>query len=220
MSTLRYRIAFDADTAGIEVTRRSLQGLKQTASIAGSIIAAKLAGAMARAVASGAMWNAHMEDSRMRLAQVTRSAAQAGDRLRQLQDLESKSRFDATELAEASRQLQVMSNGALAGARGMQMVADIAAGTNSGVSQTADAVGRLWMALRSGRDAGRGLMALEQMGAVSADLRARLDRKAKSGADFSAMWGAVEEDFARFAGAAEKAAGTVSGQMQLLRRSF
>lgn len=222
MSNLSYTLDFNANTAPIRAYREQLQGLgsaiRGVLAAGGSLaIAAKLR----EGLAAGLHYNSKMEEIRRSLAAVTGSAARASLRIDELNKLEGQSRFDVAELSEASRQLQVMTDGALAAGKGFQMVADVAAGTNTPLASTTDALGRVYGQIQAGdQELGRGLQQLVMMGAINASVKNSIEALAKSGGSAQQTWSALADALGRFSGQAKASVGTLQGQLFQLKQAF
>src|SRR5690606_26350944 len=108
--------------------------------------------------------------------------------------------YTRDEIFQASRVLEVFTRGALSTGEGLKMVGDIAAGTQNDLENTAFWIGRLYDALESGRPIGEMLMRLQEMGALTGEGRARIEKLAKSGQDITRIWPEVTKEFARFDG--------------------
>ncbi|EZH67893.1 hypothetical protein DH09_08190 [Bacillaceae bacterium JMAK1] len=132
------------------------------------------------------------------------SAEAATKRVQDLTDFAQSTPFMRDEIFEASRILEVFTQGALATGDGLRQIGDIAAGTQQPFSDVALWMGRMYDAMQSGRPIGEMGARLQEMGAISGEQRARLDDLAESGKDISEIWPKVTEEFSRFDGMMEK----------------
>ena len=129
------------------------------------------------------------------------SADAAQKRIEELTSFAGQTPFTRDELYKASRILEVYTEGALSkpdSPGGMKMVGDIAAGTNTDYLSVATWTGRLYSALKGGRSVGEMTAALQEMGALSAEARNRIEALAESGKDISQIWPQVTKEFSRF----------------------
>lgn len=126
----------------------------------------------------------------------SREAADA--RLDELVSFAGQTPFTRDEIFEASRVLQIFTDGALASADAMKLVGDVAAGTQKPFADVSLWIGRLYDGLESGRPIGDATAALQEMGAISGKSRARLEKLAESGKDISEIWPDVTQEFERF----------------------
>lgn len=122
-----------------------------------------------------------------------KSAEAAQKRLKELYQFTAKSPFDFREVAEANRVLEALTKGALSGAKGMEMVGDAAAATGQSFSETAERIGKVYNALKSGRSIDKVMFQLQMTGVVTDDLARKLETAEQSGASFGEMWGMVEQ---------------------------
>lgn len=129
------------------------------------------------------------------------SADAAQKRIEELTSFAGQTPFTRDELYKASRILEVYTEGSLSkpdSPGGMKMVGDIAAGTNTDYLSVATWTGRLYSALKGGRSVGEMTAALQEMGALSAEARNRIEALAESGKDISQIWPQVTKEFSRF----------------------
>jgi hypothetical protein len=124
--------------------------------------------------------------------------------------------FSMDSLAEASRNLMVLTEGALSGEASLKKVQDAAAATGTPVQAMATAVGNLNAALKSGSGVEQAAENLKQLGAISSATAQNVIALSAAGASVSAAWKGVESDLARASGAASALGGTLSGLQQQL----
>jgi hypothetical protein len=128
----------------------------------------------------------------------------AENRMQELIAFAGQTPFTRQEIWRSSRQLELLTGGALSTGAGLQMVGDIAAGTIQPFEEVAMWVGRLYDGLQSGRPIGQAAMRLQEMGALSGESRAKLEKLAESGKNISKTWPLAAQEFERFAGLMEK----------------
>ena len=121
-----------------------------------------------------------------------KSADAANKRIRDLYKFTADSPFKFGDVAEANRILETLTKGALSGGRGMQMVGDVAAATGQSMSETAERVGKLYNALRSGRSLDKVLFQMQMTGMATDDMAAKLELAQAAGQSFEASWAMVE----------------------------
>jgi len=129
-----------------------------------------------------------------------KSATLAKQRIKELYAFAANSPFKMGDVAEANRMLQALTAGALASAKGMKMVGDAAAATGQDMASVAQAVGKVYNALSSGRALDRTIFQLMQTGVVTDELADKLERLEAAGAGFSEKWGEVEKQLKRTEG--------------------
>ena len=152
------------------------------------------------------------------------STAAAQKQVEMLAKVASSGAFTFDSLAQASKNLQVLTNGALNTEQALRKIQDSAAATGAPVDTMAASVSGLYNALNSGavsgskfaEGVGGAASQLQQMGAISAATVAQVTGLAESGASVSSTWQVVEADLARAAGAASELGGTIAGLKQQL----
>lgn len=125
--------------------------------------------------------------------------------------------FDVDALANASRQMLIMSDGAIGFKSQLVMVADAAAATGQPIETLAHEVGRAYAVIRDGQPLTRATMALRNMGAMSPELAQRLDDMQKAGATTTEIWNELETSFKRFGGAMDDAQQTGAGVLDAVK---
>lgn len=145
-------------------------------------------------------------------------------RIRELNTFAAKTPFQIEGVMQASRQLEVMTKGALSTGKGLRMVGDIAAGTAKSSEDLSWQfknvslwVGRLYDGLKSGRPVGEAMMRLQEMGAVSGDVRNKIESLAKSGVSFEDVWSEFEQGTSRFNGLMKDQSATLGGILSNLQ---
>jgi len=152
------------------------------------------------------------------------STAAAQKQVEMLAKVASSGAFTFDSLAQASKNLQVLTNGALNTEQALRKIQDSAAATGAPVDTMAASVSDLYNALNSGavsgskfaEGVGGAASQLQRMGAISAATVAQVTGLAESGASVSSTWQVVEADLARAAGAASELGGTIAGLKQQL----
>lgn len=140
-----------------------------------------------------------------------KSTEKATTRLKELYRFAASAPFNFQDLAEANRILETLTHGALSGARGMKLVGDAAAASGQSFSDTAEQVGKLYNALRSGRSIERVILNLQMTGVVTDELVGKLELAQSTGQGFAASWGLVEKALAGAEGGMQNEMKTVGG---------
>lgn len=104
----------------------------------------------------------------------------AKERIEDLIDFAAKTPFRLPGIIDANRQLQVLTDGTLAGKEGLRLVGDAAAATGRDMSQVAFWVGRTYAGLKTGTPVGEATLRLIEMGLVSGETALELQRLAKT----------------------------------------
>lgn len=188
--------------------------------MAGNFVADSLKGMGGTMLApiTGSLGRASMfEDFQVGLEVLLGGADKAQARLTELTRFASTTPFELPQVVRASTVLETLTGGALATGKGLRMVGDVAAGTNQPVEDLAVHFGRLYDALQSGRAAGESLARLQEIGAISGDVRKAIEDAQAAGAAGEEVWAIAEDSFARYAGLMERRSRTLSGQLSNLR---
>jgi hypothetical protein len=156
------------------------------------------------------------EKVRLQFERLTGSATAAKKQVEMLARVASSGAFDFDSLAAASKNLQVLTKGALNSERALKQVQDAAAATGSPVDVMATAVAELYAALDEGRGVEAAADQLQRLGVISKQTTDKLAGLSSAGVNVSASWRSVESDLARAAGAASALGGTISGLQQQL----
>ena len=222
--SLAYQIELDANTAPLKDVRDQIQhlGSAMKAVLAAGGLGVTLA-KFKDGLSAGLAYNSKLQEIRRGLSAVSGSAALTTLRMEELKRTEENSRFDVAELANVSRQLEIMTDGALASGDGLKLVADVAAATNTPLASVADALGRVYGQIQAGDpELGRGLQQLVMMGAISARTKEQVEALARAHQAPGATWSALagSKDLSRFSGGAGAAAGTYQGQLFQVRQAL
>ena len=164
---------------------------------------------------------AQMERYNTQLTKLLGSAGAAKDRLAELARFGASTPFELPEIVEASRTLQVFTKGVLATGDGLRLVGDVAAGTGTPIKETAIWFGRLYDAMQSGRPFGEAAQRLQEMGALSGDGRAQVEKltgAVKNGSmTMNQAWAGVSKEFSSFSGLMDKQSATLEGKWSNLQ---
>lgn len=131
--------------------------------------------------------------------------------MRMLQELGNTPPFSLEEFAAASRQLMVMTEGALGYKKSLELIGDAAAATGQPIQNLAHEIGRAFAIIRDGQPLTRATMGLRNMGAITPEVAAKLDELQKSGASTVEIWKTLEEHLQRFKGAMKETEQTGEG---------
>ncbi len=156
------------------------------------------------------------ERLKQQFEQLLGSAAAAKRQVEMLAKVASGSAFTFESLADASKNLQVLTNGALNSEKALKKVQDVAAATGAPVDTMATAVADLYNALKTGDGVEAASAQLKNMGAISQETAQRLDSLNASGVGLATTWQVVEADLNKANGAASALGGTIAGLQQQL----
>ena len=182
-------------------------------SIGGAMLSGinRVIGGFKEATDAGLQFRNTIEDLETSFASLLGSQGAALSRMKDLKKFAAETPFEMPEIAQASRVLQTLTKGALASGGGLTMVGNVAAATGRDFRELAVWVGRLYDGLQSGREVGRALMELQQMGVVSGEVRNRIERMQKSGEQGSKIWAVASAEFTKFAGEMDRRSQTLNG---------
>ena len=156
------------------------------------------------------------ERMRVQFENLLGSSAAAKRQIEMLAKVASGSAFSFDSLADASKNLQVLTNGALNSEKALRKVQDVAAATGAPVDTMATAVADLHNALKSGDGVEAASGQLKNMGAISNETAQNISALSASGVGLATTWQIVEADLNRANGAASALGGTLSGLQQQL----
>lgn len=147
------------------------------------------------------------------------SKKKAQKRIDDLTTFAGSTPFTRDEIYQASRTLQVFTGNALSTGKGLKMVGDVAAGTNSDLSDVALWVGRMYDGMKNHQTIGEATAALQEMGAISGQDRTKLEALAASNKKISQTWPQAMKAFQKYDGLMEKQSDNL-GNLMLGVKSF
>lgn len=210
---------------GVGEARSSLGGFKAFSIGSMAAVGAAVAGAALAVKGLHAVWGeaqaavgeaANRETMTTAFVPLLGSAKAAKDRMAELADFAAHTPFQLPEIAAASRTLETLTDGALATGQGLTLVGDVASGTNTPLEELGVTIGRLYSGLDSGRPVGEAMQRLQEIGAITPEVRAKLERLQAEGKKGSEVWQVAAEDMARFSGGMELQSQTWNGKLSTL----
>lgn len=147
------------------------------------------------------------------------SKKKAQKRIDDLTTFAGSTPFTRDGIYQASRTLQVFTGNALSTGKGLKMVGDVAAGTNSELSDVALWVGRMYDGMKNHQTIGEATAALQEMGAISGQDRTKLEALAASNKKISQTWPQAMKAFQKYDGLMEKQSDNL-GNLMLGVKSF
>jgi hypothetical protein len=148
------------------------------------------------------------------------SAEEAKKRIRELQEFSASTPFQLSDIAEASRQLHVFSQGAMGGAESLRSIGDAAAATGQGINEVAFWVGRAYAAIQGGQPFGQAAMRLQQMGIMTPKVAAEMQRLQASGASAEQVFAVLQGRLGEFDGGMDALSKTGSGLVSTLKDNW
>ena len=222
-----YGLDLDASgfSGGIGEARSSLGDFKVFSVGSMAAVGAAVAGAALAVKGLQAVWTeaqaavgeaANRETMQTAFVPLLGSAKAAKDRMAELADFAAHTPFQLPEVAAASRTLETLTDGALSTGQGLTMVGDVASGTNTPFEELAVTIGRLYSGLDSGRPVGEAMQRLQEVGAITPEVRTKLEMLQAEGKKGSEVWRVAAEDLARFSGGMELQSQTWNGKLSTL----
>jgi hypothetical protein len=138
-------------------------------------------------------------------------------RIKDLQKFSASTPFQFEGIAQASRSMHVFSGGVLGGVDSLKVAGDAAAATGRQIEDVGFWYGRAYSAIKNGQPFGEVAMRLQEMGIMTGEGRAKIERLAKSGADTKTVFAALEAEFTRFGGGMEELSKTGDGLVSTLK---
>lgn len=185
-----------------------LGSLLGTAGIAGISTAMSGVKSLASAMVGGA---AELQGYSTSWRVLLGSTAEAGKRMAELTRFADTTPFGLTEVMQASRNLQVFTNGTLATGDALRSIGDAAALTQQRFQDVSFWVGRMYSSLQNGQPFGESAMRLQEMGILTGNTRAAMERLAKSGGSAADVYKLFGRDLDKFSGGMAEMAKTTKG---------
>lgn len=192
------------------------QMMMVAASVAGAALAVKGISTAFREARAAVGEAANRETMETAFVPLLGSAKAARDRMAELADFAAHTPFQLPGIAAASRTLESLTDGALSTGDGLRLVGDAASAQNTPIEEMAVTIGRLYSGLDSGRPVGEAMQRLQELGAISPDVRAKLEKLQAEGKKGSEVWQVAAEELARFSGGMELQSQTWNGKISTL----
>ena len=198
----------------------ALGGIGRVAAGAAVAGVGALVGGFALAGGAAINMNAQLESSTLQFETLMGDSDRARAHVESLFDFAAKTPFETGPIIEASRVMQVFGGDALNTDENLTLVGDTAAAVGAPIEDIGFWVGRAYAAIQGGQPFGEAAQNLMQMGAVSPDVIAEMNRLSDSGASADEIFGVLQGHMGEFAGAMEKQAGTWEGLKATISDSF
>jgi hypothetical protein len=141
---------------------------------------------------------------RNQFAGIIGGAAQARQRVAELLQFSDQFGQSLERVGRGGRALEVLTRGAFATGRALQLVGDTATETGNQFDSTASAVGEFYGALRDGQPIGAATENLRAMGVISSSAADRIRTLQESGAGLSQIWGVAVSELEKNTGAMDR----------------
>lgn len=144
----------------------------------------------------------------------------AKERMQMLARVAEETPFDMEGVVKASRILTVMSKDALGTEWALKLVGDTAAAVGANVDELAMWIGRAYAMIQSGKPFGEAAMRLTELGALTPEVRQKMEDLQASGAANSEVWEALVTHLETFGGAMKDLSQTGDGLVSTLEDNW
>jgi hypothetical protein len=222
MPGISYTLGLDSrpGIAGLAAMRSALSGFNGMVGKLGPL--AGLAGGLGVAGAAVAGFKkaideaAQMEGLETGFQVMLGSAQAATARMRELAQFAAATPFELPEIAQASRNLETLTRGALSTGNGLTLVGDVASATQQPFNELATTIGRLYDGIQSGRAVGDAMARLQELGTISGEVRAQIEQMQQQGRKGADVWAPVAAELSRFSGMMDVQSRTWNGLLSTL----
>lgn len=180
-------------------------------------VANKAVNALKTVVSTGLDMNATLEKSTLQFETLLGSTDKAQAHIKDLYNFAAKTPFETQPIIDASKNLLTFGGTALDTMENLTRFGNAAAVTGSGIDEVAFVMGRAYTAIKGGKPFGEAAMRLQEMGILTPDVAAKLEKLQKSGAKADVIWNTLNGSFDRFNGAMDKQANTWEGLMSTIK---
>ena len=156
------------------------------------------------------------EDLTLKFKPLLGSIENARARMSELNKFASATPFQLPDVANASRVLQALTEGALATGQGLRLVGDAAASSGEDFQSLAVHVGRAYSGLQANRPVGESVSRLQELGLVTGNTRNEIEKLQKAGKGKEA-WVVLQAELKKTQGAMKDLSGTTTGIFSTLK---
>lgn len=188
---------------GLNDLKSGFVSLKTVGIGAAAILGGKLVQSFVRA-------GSEMEDLTTQFKVLLGSTTDAKKRMEELSKFAQTTPFQLKDVANASRTLETLTQGALSTGDGLRLVGDAAAATGADFQNLSIHVGRAYDGLQSNRPVGESMMRLQELGLVTGDTRTKIEELQKAGKGKEA-WQVLQDQLKKTEGGMKELSGTVTG---------
>ena len=128
--------------------------------------------------------------------------------------------FDVTDIAKASKNLYVLTEGLLDNATSWRIIGDVAAVTGNTMESVAFAIGKAFGMLKEGMPIDRVIMQLTNLGIIGPETTKVLKDLEAAGASQAEKWEAITSAISKFKNGMHDAAQGAAGDLRLMKASF
>jgi len=141
-------------------------------------------------------------------------------RIADLKEFSAGTPFQFGEIADASRKLEVFTDGVLGAKESLALVGDAAAATGNQINDVAFWVGRAYSAIEAGRPFGEAAMRLQEMGILSGKARNEIEGLSEAGATNAEIWGVLQGELEKSEGGMKALSTTGEGLISTLKDNW
>ena len=145
---------------------------------------------------------------------------QAKTHIASLQAFSASTPFQFADIAQASRQLHVFTNGVMGAEESLKLVGDAAAASGQNINDVAQWVGRAYSSIQAGRPFGEAAQRLQEMGILGGEARNKMEELQKSGASNIAVWSVLQGELNKSTGGMEEMSKTGEGLFSTLKDNW
>jgi hypothetical protein len=148
------------------------------------------------------------------------STEAAKKRLKELSDFSAATPFELPDIAAASRQLHVFTDGAMGGADSLRDIGDASAAVGQNIQEVAFWVGRAYAAIKGGQPFGEAAMRLQEMGIMTPKVRQQMEELQKSGGSATRVFALLQNRLGEFSGGMDELSQTGNGLISTLKDNW
>ena len=220
IETTKYRAGVKQSETETRKFQKTLASVGKSMGLAFSVAGVLMLTAKIKSLVSGlVMAAARVETMTLSFRNLGMSMADATKHVEDLREFAATTPFQLENIAEASRQLYVFSEGLLGNAESLRVFGDMASAV--GTDDLADLsfwVGRLYADLASGKSGiERNLTALQRLKAIAPSTVKHLREMSEAGAAGSVIWAEYVKSLDRFEGSMKRASESMEGRISTLK---
>ena len=129
-----------------------------------------------------------------------KSMTLAKERMAELARFAADTPFELNEIVKSSRTLHVFSDGAMGATESLKLVGDAASAIGQPIEELSFWVGRAYSMIKGGKPFGEAAMRLQEMGAITPQVRSEMEKLQASGASNIEVWRVLENRLKEFDG--------------------
>jgi hypothetical protein len=160
------------------------------------------------------------ESQTIQFSVLMKSMTLAKERMAELARFAADTPFELNEIVKSSRTLHVFSDGAMGATESLNLVGDAASAIGQPIEELSFWVGRAYSMIKGGKPFGEAAMRLQEMGAITPQTRAEMEKLQASGASNIEVWGVLEKRLKEFKGGMNTLSKTGEGLTSTLKDNW